>query len=147
MGIALPGEDPIRDNFCTRRLAALFDLRAPGAATTGITGKEAVSGTLQVHLTGPGGSDWYVIVENGRTTRHHGTAARPDAAVTVSADDWAAIQRGEINPFNALDERKTHRRRRPYFVSAAGGCYCQALKPTLLLSFRATRGIFCVRRV
>ena len=101
MGIALPGEDPIRDNFCTRRLAALLDLPAPSAATKGIAGKAAVSGILQVHLTGPGGDDWYVIVENGRTTRHHGTAARPDAAVTVSADDWAAIQRGETNPFNA----------------------------------------------
>jgi putative sterol carrier protein len=84
----------------------LLDLPAPSAAAQGITGREAASGILQVHLTGPGGEDWYVIAEKGRTTRHQGTATRPDAAVTVSADDWAAIQRGEINPFNAWTSGK-----------------------------------------
>jgi putative sterol carrier protein len=101
MGVALPGEDPILDNFCTRRLADLLDLPAPGASKTEIIGKEALSGTVQLHLTGPDGRDWYVVADRGRATRHEGRAENPDATVTVLAEDWAAIQRGDMNPFTA----------------------------------------------
>jgi putative sterol carrier protein len=33
--------------------------------------------------------------------RHDGRAEHADATVTIAAEDWAAIRRGEMNPFNA----------------------------------------------
>jgi putative sterol carrier protein len=101
MGINMPGEDPLQDTPCTRRLAHLLDLPAPGAKTTQIVRKREDSGTIQVQLTGPGGGDWYFISDSGQVTRHPGKAESPDATVTIPAEDWNAIQRGEMNPFNA----------------------------------------------
>ncbi len=82
-------------------VADLLDLPAPGVAKTETIGKEALSGTVQLHLTGAGGGDWYIVARRGQATRHQGGAENPDATVTVSAEDWAAIQRGEMNPFTA----------------------------------------------
>jgi aminoglycoside phosphotransferase (APT) family kinase protein len=101
MGVEIPGEDPILDNFCTRRLAKMLDLPPPSAwRPEGRAGQEA-SGTVQLHVNGPGGGDWYFVWEGGRVTRHAGVAEGAGATVRVRAEDWAAIQSGEINPFNA----------------------------------------------
>jgi len=105
MGIELPGDDPMVDNFCTRRVAALLNLPAPAARSTAARSL-AVAGTVQLHLTGPGGGDWYVVADDGRVTRHDGRAERPDATVTIAVEDWAAIRRGEMNPFNAWTSGK-----------------------------------------
>jgi putative sterol carrier protein len=99
LGVELPGEDPILDNLCTRRLADLLGLPPPG--TSRVVPSRSVSGTVQLSLTGPGGGDWVVVSEAGRTTRRAGRAEAPDATVVVPAADWAAIRRGEVNPFNA----------------------------------------------
>jgi len=101
MGIELPGEDPILDNMCTRLVAELLELPAPGGGIASGLTREDVSGTIQVHLTGLGGGDWTVASQGGTITRRAGAVADPDATVTISAEDWAAIQRGETNPFNA----------------------------------------------
>lgn len=106
MGVELPGEDPVLDNFCTRRLADLLNLPAPLLSKTEVTAKEEVSGTVQLRLTGSGGGDWYIVSDRGRATRHCGRAENPDATVLISAEDWAAIQRGEMNPFNAWTSGK-----------------------------------------
>lgn len=52
--------------------------------------------TVQLHLTGPGGRDWYLVADHGKGTRYEGTTDNPDVTVTVSAEDWAAIQSGEM---------------------------------------------------
>jgi aminoglycoside phosphotransferase (APT) family kinase protein/putative sterol carrier protein len=101
MGIELPGEDPILDNMCTRLVAELLELPAPGVGGAMSLTREDVSGTIQLHLTGPGGGDWTVASRGGTISRRAGAAADPDATVTIRAEDWAAIQRGETNPFNA----------------------------------------------
>lgn len=101
MGITLPGEDPIRDNFCTRRLAALLGLPSPGASAPNTAPRRSFSGTLQLHVVGQGGGDWYFVADGENTSRYQGVVKDADATVTVSADDWSAIQSGEINPFNA----------------------------------------------
>jgi len=101
IGIVLPGDDPERDNFCTRYLAHLLGLPMPGAAKVGVKRIEEVVATVQFHLTGPGGSEWYLVSDHGKVTRHEGVVADPDATVTCPADVWAAIQRGEINRFHA----------------------------------------------
>ena len=98
LGVELPGEDPILDNLCTRGLADLLGLPPPG--TSRAVPSRSVSGTVQLSFTGPGG-DWVVVSEAGRTTRRAGRAEAPDATVVVPAADWAAIRRGEQNPFNA----------------------------------------------
>jgi aminoglycoside phosphotransferase (APT) family kinase protein/putative sterol carrier protein len=101
MGVDIPGEDPILDNFCTQRLAALLDLPPPSAAKTQIRSDEAVSGTVGLKLGGPGGGDWHVISSGGRLKRHAGAAPHADALVEIDAENWSAILRGEMNPFHA----------------------------------------------
>jgi len=101
MGVELPGEDPILDNFCTQRLAALLDLPSPSAAKPRIRSDEVVSGTVELQLGGPDGGDWHVVSSDGRLTRHAGAAAHPDAVVEIAAADWSAILGGEMNPFQA----------------------------------------------
>lgn len=57
---------------------------------------------VQFHLTGAGGSDWYVVAEKGQATRHDGTVDTPDVTVTISATDWNAIQKGELGRTEAF---------------------------------------------
>lgn len=101
MGIQLPGDDPILDNLCTRRLADLLGLPPPGGAATAVSRTDELSGTVQFHLTGSTGGDWYVVADHGEIRRHAGCAPRADATVTIAVADWTAIQRGDLNPFNA----------------------------------------------
>jgi putative sterol carrier protein len=101
LGVALPQEDIELNNVCTQRLASLLDLPAPGAPTRPTIRVEEVTVTVQFHLTGPGGCDWYAVCQEGVATRHEGVVENPDCTLTVSAADWAAIQRGELDRFNA----------------------------------------------
>ena len=101
LGVALPQEDIELNNVCTQRLAGLLDLPSPGATTRQTTRVEEMVATVQFHLTGPGGCDWYAVCQKGVATRHDGIAMDPDCTLTVSAEDWAAIQRGELDRFNA----------------------------------------------
>jgi putative sterol carrier protein len=106
MGIDLPGDDPIIDNFCTRRLADLLDLPAPGASKKLTSKVSELSGTVQFHITGTDGEEWYVAVDNGEAVRHEGTAENPNVSVTVTTEDWADIVSGKINRFNAWTSGK-----------------------------------------
>ena len=101
MGVEIPGEDPILDNFCTQRLAELLDLPAPSAARTQIRSDEAVSGTVGLKLLGPDGGEWHVVSTGGQLTRHAGAAPHADALVEIEAEEWSAILGGEMNPFHA----------------------------------------------
>ena len=101
LGVAMNQDDAESNNPCTQRLAALLGLPAPGAPTRQTTRVEDVTVTVQFHLTGPGGCDWYAVCEKGAATRHEGKAENPNCTLTVSASDWAAIQRGELDRFNA----------------------------------------------
>jgi aminoglycoside phosphotransferase (APT) family kinase protein/putative sterol carrier protein len=101
LGVAMPEADAESNNPCTQRLAALLGLPAPGAPTRQTTRVEEVTVTVQFHLTGDGGCDWYAVCEKGTATRHEGVVENPNCTLTVSASDWAAIQRGELDRFNA----------------------------------------------
>lgn len=90
------GDSGQQNNVCTQRLASLLHLPPPGPPPSRITRIEDVTVTVQLHLTGPGGSDWYLVADHGKGTRYEGTADNPDVTVTVSAEDWAAIQSGEM---------------------------------------------------
>ena len=106
LGVALPGEDVELNNPCTQRLASLLNLPAPGAPSRETTRIEEVTVAVQFHLTGPGGSDWYLVSDRGKGTRHEGTVENPNATLTVSAEDWAAIQRGEMDRLHAWTSGK-----------------------------------------
>ena len=61
---------------------------------------------VQFHFTGEGGSDWYLLCDKGKGSRHEGTAENPNCVITVSVEDWKAIQSGELNRLDAWSEGK-----------------------------------------
>jgi aminoglycoside phosphotransferase (APT) family kinase protein/putative sterol carrier protein len=99
-GLAIT-EDQIRDNLATRRLSLLLDLPSPGEKKTEGARIEDITATIQFHLTGPGGSDWYLISDKGKGMRHEGIADNPTCIVTATADDWRAIQEGKLDRMEA----------------------------------------------
>ena len=102
MGVPTPTPDFATNNVNSQALARLLGLPPPGAASRHeVIRLEDVTRRVQFRLTGSGGSDWYLIVDRGQPTRHQGTVANPDVTVTVSASDWSAIQRGELNRLQA----------------------------------------------
>ena len=101
LGVALPGEDVELNNLCTRRLASLLNLPPPGLPERELTRLEEVRVTVQFHLTGPGGSDWYLVSDKGKASRHEGTVENPNVTMTISAEDWIAIQTGELDRIHA----------------------------------------------
>jgi putative sterol carrier protein len=95
------GEDMILNNFCTQRLSELLDLPSPGPVKTETANLDEVIVSIQFHFTGPGGCDWHLISDKGRGSRHDGVVQNPTCTVTVSADDWKAIQSGDLNRLDA----------------------------------------------
>ena len=101
LGVPVP-DDSETNNPCTQRLANLLDLPAPGGAPLRqITKTEEVTVTVQFHLTGPGGRDWYLVCDKGKASRREGIIENPNCTMTVSAEDWEAIQRGEMERMHA----------------------------------------------
>jgi putative sterol carrier protein len=95
MGIDIMAEDIEINNPCTQRIASLLNLPAPGLKKEVIK-IEDVKVTIQIHLTGPGGHDWYMIFDHGKKTTHEGKTESPEITLTASVEDWEAIQRGEL---------------------------------------------------
>jgi len=99
--VSLPGEDPDRDNFCTQYLAKLLGLPAPGVVAQEVSDIESLVAIVQFILVGTGGGEWYVVCDRGKVIRREGVADHPDTRVTLPAETWMAIQRGEKNHFQA----------------------------------------------
>jgi aminoglycoside phosphotransferase (APT) family kinase protein len=100
-GLPVASAEMETNNVCTQRLATLLELPPPGA-TRAITHVDRVTARVQFHLTGAGGSDWYLVAEQGRGTRHPGRTENPDATLTAAAADWEAIQDGRLNRTEAF---------------------------------------------
>jgi len=100
MGIDIMAEDMEINNPWTQRIASLLNLPAPGLKTE-VINIEDVKVTIQVHLTGPGGHDWYMVFDHGKQTTHEGKAESPEITITASAEDWEAIQSGELERTDA----------------------------------------------
>jgi len=94
------------NNYCTQRLAKLLNLPAPGAQPGQAANISDMTVTMQIHLTGPTGSDWYLVSDKGQVGRHEGTIENPTITITISAEDWAAIQRGEMKRIHAWTSGK-----------------------------------------
>jgi aminoglycoside phosphotransferase (APT) family kinase protein/putative sterol carrier protein len=100
MGVAM-GDITPTNTVGHQRVAALLNLPAPGAAKREVVSVEEVSVTVQFHLTGPGGGDWYLVCDKGKVTKSDGCAEKPDCALIVSASNWAKMQSGELARFKA----------------------------------------------
>jgi aminoglycoside phosphotransferase (APT) family kinase protein/putative sterol carrier protein len=100
-GISIAAPDMETNNVCTQRLATLLGLPPPGAVRE-VTHVSEVTARVQFRLTGPGGSEWYLVADRGRGSRHAGVVDAPDVTLTASAADWNAIQRGELNRTEAF---------------------------------------------
>ena len=96
-GIPTPTPDFASNNPCTQRLATLLELPPPGGPARESTNIQERTVSVQFHLTGDGGCDWYLVSEKGEGKRYEGTVESPDATLTVSAADWAAIQDGTLD--------------------------------------------------
>ncbi|MFA5367310.1 MAG: SCP2 sterol-binding domain-containing protein, partial [Dehalococcoidia bacterium] len=103
-GAPSPTENFEIDNACTQRLAELLDLPAPGGKKRESTKIEDVKVAVQLHLTGPGGCDWYLISDKGAGRRYEGTVEdmTPSATVTATAQDWDDIQSGKLDRVQAF---------------------------------------------
>jgi len=97
-GFPLAYGDEEMNNLCTQRLASLLNLPPPGPIReVTVTRLEETTVTAQFHLTGIGGRDWYLVSDKGEVTVHEGTVENPNVTLTVSAEDWESIQRGELD--------------------------------------------------
>jgi aminoglycoside phosphotransferase (APT) family kinase protein len=103
IGAPIPTPDFETNNVATQALARLLDLPPPGADPHAAHApREGGVARVQVRLTGEGGRDWYVVAAPGDATRHEGLTENPDATITASAADWAAIQSGELSRTEAF---------------------------------------------
>lgn len=61
-----------------------------------------LNATIQFDLTGDGGGTWAVTVADGKCEVTEGAAKDPTLILTMDADDFMAMSRGDINPMNAF---------------------------------------------
>jgi len=106
MGITIPGDATEHNTVGHQRLATLLNLPAPGAPARQTTRVEEVSVTVQFRLTGPGGSDWYLVCDKGKATKFQGLVENPNCGLVVSVEDWAKMQSGELDKFKAWTDGK-----------------------------------------
>jgi len=99
-------EDMILNNFATQHLADLLGLPAPGEKKQEYNDVNDITAVVQFHFTGPGGSDWYLLCDRGKGSRHEGVAENPNCVIRVSTEDWKAIQAGELNRLDAWSTGK-----------------------------------------
>lgn len=68
---------------------------------------EGTSGVVQLHLSGAGGGDYYMVIENQELTIEEGTHDAPDTTVEASAETWLKINNGEVHPMQMMMQGKT----------------------------------------
>jgi len=54
--------------------------------------------TIQLDLTGEGGGQWAIKIDNGTIAIDEGQAASPNLTLSMEAGDYAALSLGEANP-------------------------------------------------
>ncbi len=55
-----------------------------------------LSATIQFHVTGKEGGEWYLNIADGRCQCERGVAPNPTLTITTPAKVWLAIARGEM---------------------------------------------------
>ncbi len=54
--------------------------------------------TIQINLTGEGASNWTLKIDNGALSVDEGTSDNADMTLTMEAEDYVALAKGEANP-------------------------------------------------
>jgi putative sterol carrier protein len=68
---------------------------------------EGVDATVQMSFTGASARDVVLRVRDGRLDiEDHATAADPTLTLLADADDWLAVENGELNPMLAMMQGK-----------------------------------------
>ncbi len=82
-----------------RGLAAGLRERLAGKSAEQLAGSQ---GVYQVHLTGDGGGDYVLRITEGGASVEQGTADDPGVTATMTAQDFAAMAEGRLNPMTAF---------------------------------------------
>jgi putative sterol carrier protein len=61
-----------------------------------------LNASFQLTMSGEGGGVYTVVVADGKADLKTGTVPNPTVSIEISAADWAAITRGELNATNAF---------------------------------------------
>ena len=67
---------------------------------------QGVTATYFYHLTGEGGGDWTVHVDDGALSVSEGTSNSPSVTYTMAAADYVRLANGELNGIKAVMTRK-----------------------------------------
>lgn len=89
------------------RYATLDDVLASYPARFRSDKAEDVDATVQMHLTGANGREVALHVRGRQLLVEDGaTVEDPTLSVTADADDWLAIENGQLNPMMAMMQGK-----------------------------------------
>ena len=58
--------------------------------------------TIAFDLSGEGGGQWYATIDNGKLETGEGAVDNPSATLSMDADDFEAMSKGDLNPMMAF---------------------------------------------
>jgi putative sterol carrier protein len=61
-----------------------------------------INARIQLNASGEGGGNYTISIADGKSDMTEGVDPDPTATVTVSAQDWVRIMRGELDPTAAF---------------------------------------------
>ncbi len=61
-----------------------------------------VNATVQFDLSGEGGGQWHASIADGNLDLEEGPAANPTATISMDADDFEKMSKGELNAMMAF---------------------------------------------
>ncbi|MBI5879851.1 MAG: SCP2 sterol-binding domain-containing protein [Chloroflexi bacterium] len=65
-----------------------------------------IDAVVQFNLTGDGGGNYYLTIEDGKLDVQSGTAPSPKMTLTATAQDYLEIATGKLNPMAAFSSGK-----------------------------------------
>ncbi len=68
----------------------------------GLEKTKGIHALLQLSVSGDGGGEWGVTIDDGKVTVLPGQLAKPQVVVKASAADALRLMHGELNPVGAL---------------------------------------------
>lgn len=63
---------------------------------------EGVDGVVQLHFTGEGGGAYQLKIQDQQLDIEEGEHPDPTMTATVAAEDWIALNNGEVNPMSLV---------------------------------------------
>jgi len=67
---------------------------------------EGISGVVLFDLSGEGGGKWTVTIADKEVKVEEGEIASPNVTLSMAAQDFVAMSRGELNPVSAFMQGK-----------------------------------------